>query len=125
MAIVLVSDPDAQSRVVLTALVEALGHRVVRDAHARVDALVIDPASPEAVALTRRVRLQHRRVPVICVGDRRQRLASTRLEPVAYLEKPVPVGRFVRVLADAVGQAQHVVRPFGPRTARRQTFAAA
>jgi CheY-like chemotaxis protein len=126
MAIVLVSDPDPQSRLVLTALVEALGHRVVDDVQGRVDAAVIEPASPDAVALVRQARQRHRRLPVVCVSETRPRLSGTRLKPLAYLRKPVPVGAFVRTLADAVGQAQHAVRPLESRASRRRReFAAA
>jgi CheY-like chemotaxis protein len=126
MAIVLVSDPDPRSRLVLTALVEALGHRAVGDVEGRIDAAVVDPTSPEAVALVRQARQRYRRLPVVCVSATRPRLSGTRLQPLAYLRKPVPVGPFVQTLADTIGQAQHAVRPFESRASRRRReFAAA
>ncbi|HET7566794.1 MAG TPA: hypothetical protein VFJ91_02300 [Gaiellaceae bacterium] len=107
MATILLSDPDESSRVLLTALLEALGHRVVRDAGLeRVDAAVIEPASREAMNEVRRLRARRRYLPVICVSGHRRGAASMRLEPVAFIGKPVPVGPFVRAVHSAVDRSR-------------------
>ncbi len=104
MKTVLLSDPDERSRVMLAALIEALGHRVVYELGPGgcVDAAVIEPASHEAVRLVQRARTRHRVLPVVCVTGGRRNLSGKRLVPVAYLDKPVRVGPFVRAVASAV-----------------------
>ncbi|HET7572339.1 MAG TPA: hypothetical protein VFJ77_06690 [Gaiellaceae bacterium] len=114
MATILLSDPDEKSRVMLASLIEALGHRVVYDLGLdRVDAAVIEPASQDAMGLVRQARARRRLLPVVCVSARRRTPTARRLAPVAYIDKPVPVGPFVRALTTAVGprrslrQAEH------------------
>jgi len=99
VARVLVSDPDSQWRIALTAIVEALGHEVVHDlSRGSVDAAVVEPLSREAVALARGAHP----APVVCVTSGRRVIGGWLLEPVAYLEKPVQVGPFVRTLVRAL-----------------------
>jgi len=105
MATILLTDPDHDSRVVLTALLEALGHRVVDEIDSvKVDAAVIEPASRQAMTQVRHLRARRRDLPVICVSRRRRSSTAMRLEPVVYLGKPVPVGPFVRAVCAAVGR---------------------
>ena len=107
MATILLNDPDRSSRIVLTALFEALGHRVVAEIGLnRVDAAVIEPASREAMSQVQRLRARRRHVPVICVSGRRRSVTATRLDPVAYIAKPVPVGPFVRAVTAAVDRSR-------------------
>jgi CheY-like chemotaxis protein len=102
MATVLLSEPDEQTRVVLAALLEALGHRVVDDlASGPVDAAVIEPASREALSLVRRAR-SNQTLPVVCVSSRRRSVTAMRLEPVAFIDKPAPIGPFVRAVTIAL-----------------------
>ncbi len=96
MATVFVGDPDSESRAVLAALIEALGHTVVFDADGEVDAAVIEPAYRKAVSL-----VSERKLPVVCVTGRRRSVTGRRLNPVAYLQKPVVVGPFVRAVEAA------------------------
>lgn len=111
MATVLLSDPDEKSRVLLASLIEALGHRVVYDVGLdRVDAAVIEPASRDAMGLVRRARARRSFLPVVCVSARRRSPTAMRLGPVAYIDKPVPVGPFVRALATAVGTRRSLRR---------------
>ncbi|MGH3049529.1 MAG: hypothetical protein ACRDLK_05165 [Gaiellaceae bacterium] len=106
MATILVSDPDESTRLVLTALLEALGHRVVTDGLDRVDAAVIEPASRHALGQVHGLRADRRFLPVICVSGKRRSVTSMRLEPVAFINKPVPVGPFVRAVSTAVARAR-------------------
>jgi len=100
MATVLLSDPDERSRVLLASLIEALGHRVVHEVGlSPVDMAVIEPASPRALALLVLARSRGRHVPVVCVSGRRRSVTSARLDPVAFFDKPVAVGPFVRAVA--------------------------
>jgi len=109
MATILLNDPEESSRVVLTALLEALGHRVVGEVGLdRVDAAVIAPESRQAMTQVRRLRARRRRLPVICVSGRRRSITAMRLEPVAFIGKPVPVGPFVRAVAAAVDRSRDV-----------------
>ena len=104
MATILLSDPNEQSRLVLAALVEALGHHVVYDLESgKIDAAVIEPASGDAMRLVRQARARRSALPVICVSSRRRSPTGMRLEPVAWLEKPALVGPFVRAISTAVG----------------------
>lgn len=103
MATVLLSDPDEQSRLVLAALIEALGHRVVDRLEPGLDAAVIEPASGTAMRLVRSARAERSGLPVICVTTRRRSPLAMQLEPLAWLDKPVLVGPFVRAISTAVG----------------------
>ena len=99
MARVLVSDPDSQWRIAISATVEALGHEAVADlSRGSVDVVVVEPLSREAVALAREAGP----APVVCVTGGRRVIGGWLLEPVAYLEKPVQVGPFVRTLTRAL-----------------------
>ncbi|MBV8257952.1 MAG: hypothetical protein JO073_09075 [Actinobacteria bacterium] len=95
MATIFLGEPDAHSRAVLAALIEALGHQVVYEPEDAV-AAVIEPAYREAVSI-----VAERKLPVVCVTGRRRSITGHRLNPVAYLEKPVLVGPFVRAVAAA------------------------
>lgn len=107
MATILLNDPDESSRVLLTALLEALGHRVVGEIGTdRVDAAVIAPESRQAMSQVRRLRAIRGRTPVICVSGRRRSVTAMRLEPVAFIAKPVPVGPFVRAVTAAVDRSR-------------------
>ena len=91
----------------LSALLVALGHRVVDEAEIdTVDAAVIEPASREAMKQVARLRARRRRMPVICVSDRRRGSTAMQLEPVAFIGKPVPIGPFVRAVAVAVERSR-------------------
>jgi len=108
VATVLLSDPDERTRVLLQALLEALGHRVVEeDGLERVAAAVIEPASPAAMRMVQRLRTRGD-VPVVCVSSRRRGAAALRLDPVAYIAKPVQVGTFIRAVAAAVDESARV-----------------
>jgi DNA-binding NtrC family response regulator len=107
MATILLSDPDESSRVLLGALLEALGHRVVDDiGDDGVAAAVIEPASRHAMTQVRHLRSRRRQMPVICVSGRRRSITAMRLDPVAFISKPVPVGPFVRAVSVAVDRAR-------------------
>jgi hypothetical protein len=102
VAVVLVNDPDAHWRLALTAIVEALGHRVVNDLDSgSVDVIVVEPLSRDAVAVARQA-LADGKIPVVCVTSGRRVISGWLLEPIAYLEKPVVVGPFVRALERAL-----------------------
>ena len=55
VATILLSIPDESPRLVLTALLEALGHDVVEQPVAHVDAAVIEPGYSSALGLVRRI----------------------------------------------------------------------
>jgi hypothetical protein len=102
VATVLVNDPDAHWRLALTAIVEALGHRVVNGLDdGPVDVIVVEPLSRDAVAMARKAR-ESGKTPIVCVTSGRRVISGWLLEPVAYLEKPVVVGPFVRALERAL-----------------------
>ena len=95
----LVSDPDSQWRIALSAIVEALGHEVVHDlSRGSVDVAVVEPLSRDSVTLAREAGP----APVVCVTGGRRVIGGWLLEPVGYLEKPVKVGPFVRTLTRAL-----------------------
>lgn len=101
MAVILVSDPESRWRIALTAIVEALGHEVVHDLDGGpVDVIVVEPMSRESVALGREARGSG--AQVVCVTGGRRMIGGWLLEPVAYLEKPVKVGPFVRTIERAL-----------------------
>jgi hypothetical protein len=105
VAVVLVSDPEPRWRIALTAIVEALGHKVVTDLrHGSVDVIVVEPMSRESVALARKARESG--AQVVCVTSGRRMIGGWLLEPVAYLEKPVQVGPFVRTIERALERTQ-------------------
>jgi DNA-binding LytR/AlgR family response regulator len=105
VAIVLVSDPELRWRIALSAIVEALGHDVVHDLdRGPVDVIVIEPMSRESVALAREARGAG--AQVVCVTGGRRMIGGWLLEPVAYLEKPVQVGPFVRTIERALERTQ-------------------
>ena len=108
MAAVLVSDPEPRWRIALTAIVEALGHEVVHDLDGGpVDVAVVEPMSRESVALGREARESG--AQVVCVTAGRRVIGGWLLEPIAYLEKPVQVGPFVRAIERALEPAKHAV----------------
>jgi len=101
VAAVLISDPEPRWRIALTAIVEALGHDVVHDLDSGpVDVVVVEPMSRESVALGREARESG--AQVVCVTAGRRVIGGWLLEPIAYLEKPVQVGPFVRTLTRAL-----------------------
>jgi hypothetical protein len=104
VAVVLVSDPEHRWRIALTAIVEALGHEVVHDLErGPVDVIVVEPMSRESVALAREARGSG--AQVVCVTGGRRMIGGWLLEPLAYLEKPVQVGPFVRTIERALEPA--------------------
>jgi hypothetical protein len=110
VATVLLSDPDERSTLVLRSLLEALGHTVVHELDRSVDAAVIEPASRKALRLVQRARAGDGHVPVVCVSAHRRGSRSQRLEPVAFFDKPVPVGPFVRAMTAAAEPARGLRR---------------
>ncbi|HKI91617.1 MAG TPA: hypothetical protein VJ986_04910 [Gaiellaceae bacterium] len=103
MATVLIADSDERTRRVAGALVEALGHRVVYElGRGHVDLVVVEPVCKEALALATSACNARRSVPIICVSSGRRTIAGPTLRPLARLEKPLPVGPFVRALTRAL-----------------------
>ena len=103
MATILIADSDEHTRRVAAALVEALGHRPVYELGSNpVDIVIVEPACPEALALATSARAARRSVPVICVSGGRRSIAEPTLTPLARLDKPLPVGPFVRALNRAL-----------------------
>ena len=103
MATVLIADSDERTRQIVGALVEALGHRPVYElGRDHIDLVVVEPVCKEALALATSAREAQRSVPVICVSSGRSTIAGPTLTPLARLEKPLPVGPFVRALTRAL-----------------------
>jgi len=103
VATVLIADSDEHTRVVVGALVEALGHRPVYElGRGDIDLVVVEPACAEALAVATSARTVRRSVPVICVSAGRRTIAAPTLTPLARFDKPLPVGPFVRALTRAL-----------------------
>jgi DNA-binding response OmpR family regulator len=92
MAIIAVSDADTTLSVLISIVIEDLGHEAVdarRDAVLPpVAALVLEPADAGAVELAARLRALHPDLPLICVTTQAPRTTADSLGPVVTLAKP-------------------------------------
>lgn len=104
MARILISEADPDVRRLLSELVWRLGHEAVVgdqgvDAPPRADLLLLDPSSPEAVAVARAAREAQHDLPVICMGSVDEDARFVLDGPFAYLPKPFAVDELERALA--------------------------
>lgn len=96
---ILVCEPDPDIRTMLELTLARLGHEAVgRDAEV-VDAAVVEPGCPVALALLR--ALGHR-VPVVCLSIYPPEDGYAPPDTVAYLMKPAKSARLGAALAGAL-----------------------
>ena len=94
MAQVLIVEPTPELSDLLAHVVLRAGHEPIEHGglpeHAprRVDALLLEPAAPGALALARRLRRDRPGLPVVCLSLAAATPEVLALEPVAFLEKP-------------------------------------
>ena len=94
MARVLIAEPTPELSELLARVVTRAGHEPVAyvgapsGAPADVDALLIEPAVPEADELATRLRSERPRLPIICVSIAAPTPEVLALAPVAFFEKP-------------------------------------
>lgn len=104
MGRILIAEPHADVRSLFEFVVERLGHEplaVVRgDASElpHVDAVIIEPAAPGALALARSLRGRSADLPIVCASIFPAEPAALELGPLAYLEKPFGLSELEYVL---------------------------
>jgi CheY-like chemotaxis protein len=109
MARILVCDPHPEVRALLGHVVSRLGHEPVYAGGGPgdvlpedVDVILLEPADPRALGAAQVLRLRHEHLPIVCASIYPETANSRRLQPVAYLVKPFPLGELERALATAV-----------------------
>lgn len=91
-------------------MVERLGHQATdvsgdRPVPNDIDALLLEPASPPAVALARELRRGRPGLPIVCFSRFERSEEGVLLDPVRYLVKPAPLRDLADALAVAVSLA--------------------
>ncbi len=107
MATILLLDPSEEIEELYSRAICALGHTVVLSEPARVDdidALVLEPASPPALAIARKLRAARPELPMICASILPRDARAIALDPEAYLEKPFPLSRLRLALEQALAR---------------------
>lgn len=110
MARILIAENRQAVRRLMELRVERLGHEPVAwtgqdvDA-AELDAVLVEPADPEALAFARELRRAHPSLPIVISSVRERTLETASLRPTAHLVKPFALSRLERALADALALA--------------------
>jgi hypothetical protein len=107
MARVLIGEPHADVRSLLTFAVRRLGHEPVvsdgsREQLADVEAFVFEPGSEPALDLATWAREHTREVALVCASIFPPWRATEALAPRAYLVKPFLLADLEQALADAL-----------------------
>jgi hypothetical protein len=104
MGRVLISEPHADVRSLFEFVVERLGHEplsVLRDPGddlPPVDAMILEPAAPSALALAHDLRARSPDLPIICASIFPAEPSALELDPLAYLEKPFGLSELEYIL---------------------------
>ena len=104
MGRILIAEPHADVRSLFEFVVERLGHEplcLTRDngtALPPIDALIVEPAAPSALALAQSIRACLPKLPIICASIFPAEPAALELGPLAYLEKPFGLSELEYVL---------------------------
>lgn len=104
---VLIHEPHADIRSLLTFVVERLGHEaVVADGTTKqllgADAFLLEPGADEALALAAWARANIQRIAIVCASIYPPWPEVEALRPDAYLVKPFPLFRLEHALATAL-----------------------
>lgn len=110
MATVLIAEPAAEIRVLLTHVVTRLGHAAVEcdavdDLEARIadlDAAIVEPAERSAFLIAERLRAAHARMPLLFVSVLPRTPESDVLQPVVHLVKPFDMKTLRAAVASAL-----------------------
>ena len=111
VARILIVEPDPELSELLSRVVARAGHepRVYVGAASRapgqVDALVLEPQAPGAVALAARLREEQPALPIVEVSLGAPSAEALALEPAAVLEKPFTLGQLEEALESALLRA--------------------
>ena len=104
MGRILIAEPHADVRSLFEFVVSRLGHEslsLVRSDGAKlppVDAMIVEPAAPTALALARDLRARSPDVPIVCASIFPAEPSALELGPIAYLEKPFGLSELEYVL---------------------------
>jgi hypothetical protein len=104
MGRILIAEPHGDVRSLFEFVVERLGHRPVSmsgdetTALPRVDAIIVEPADPAALALAASLRAEFPELPIVCASIFPPEPAALELGPLAYLEKPFGLSELEYVL---------------------------
>jgi CheY-like chemotaxis protein len=104
---ILVYEPHAEVRALLGHVVERLGHEAVYpNGHGlpdeEVDALLLEPADPDALAAAESLRARNAGLPIVCASIDPDSERAARLTPVAYLLKPFGLTELEQALSTAL-----------------------
>ena len=110
MATVLIAEPAAEIRALLTHVVTRLGHDAVesddvRDLEGRIDELdaaIVEPAEPSAFLIAERLRAAHTRMPLVFVSVLPRTPESDVLQPVVHLVRPFDMKTLRTAVASAL-----------------------
>ena len=113
MAIVVIAEPHLEVRALFVHVVRNAGYVPLPTAGPeyagaeRPVAALIEPASPDAVALARSLRERYPELPVICVSIYPPGPEIADLRPSAYLIKPFAISELAQALDVAASAAVH------------------
>ena len=108
MGRILIAEPHADVRSLFEFVVERLGHEsmsLVRGNAAElppIDAMLLEPAAPAALALARDLRARSPDLPIVCASIFPAEPSALELAPIAYLEKPFGLSELEHVLGLAL-----------------------
>jgi DNA-binding response OmpR family regulator len=110
---VLICEPHAEVRALLSHVVERLGHEAVvpngkpgrAAARVDVDALLLEPADPDALATAEGLRARSDELPIVCASIYPESERFEYLRPLAYLLKPFGLADLERALCAAAERA--------------------
>jgi DNA-binding NtrC family response regulator len=104
MGRILIAEPHADVRSLFEFVVERLGHEwisLVRGNGADlppIDAVLLEPAAPAALALARDLRARSPDLPIVCASIFPAEPSALELAPIAYLEKPFGLSELEHIL---------------------------
>jgi CheY-like chemotaxis protein len=104
MSRILIAEPHGDVRSLFEFVVERLGYEWISLAEGEggdlppIDAMIVEPAEPAALALARSVRARLPELPIVCASIFPAEPGALELEPLAYLEKPFGLSELEYVL---------------------------
>jgi DNA-binding response OmpR family regulator len=104
MGRILIAEPHGDVRSLFEFVVERLGHESICLARGDgrdlppIDAMILEPAAPAALALGRSIRARLPELPIVCASIFPAEPVALELAPIAYLEKPFGLSELEYVL---------------------------
>lgn len=104
MGRILIAEPHADVRSLFEFVVERLGHEPLSISRGDgsdlppIDAALVEPAAPSALALAESLRRRQPELPIVCASIFPPEPAALALGPLAYLEKPFGLSELEYVL---------------------------